>query len=113
MLLYLGHTWRDIAFVVNQCARYTFELKQSHDAALKQIGRYLKGAVDKGLVLDLDNNYNIDCYLDADCAGLYGYKDQQDPHCVQSRTGYAICLAGCPVLWVGKLQTEIALSILE
>ena len=24
-----------------------------------------------------------------------------------------MCLAGCPVLWVNKLQTEIALSTME
>jgi hypothetical protein len=33
--------------------------------------------------------------------------------CVKSRTGYVITLGGCLVLWVSKLQTEIALSTLE
>lgn len=33
--------------------------------------------------------------------------------CVRSRTGYVILLAGCPVLWKSKLQTEIALSTME
>ena len=27
--------------------------------------------------------------------------------------GYVITLAGCPVLWTSKLQTEIALSMIE
>jgi hypothetical protein len=40
-------------------------------------------------------------------------EDKQDPHCVQSRTGYVICLADCPVLWKSQLHTEIALSTME
>jgi hypothetical protein len=55
----------------------------------------------------------VDCYPDADFAGLYNHEDSQDPHCVRSRTGYVILLAGCPVLWKSKLQTEIALSTME
>ena len=78
MILYLGHTWPDIAFAVHQCARYTFEPKQSREAALKRIGCYLKGTLDKGLVLDPDDNYNVDCYPDADFAGLFGHKHPQD-----------------------------------
>lgn len=55
----------------------------------------------------------IDCYPDADFAGLYGQEDSQDPHCARSRTGYVILAFGCPVLWKSKLQTEIALSTME
>jgi hypothetical protein len=55
----------------------------------------------------------VDCYPDADFAGLYGHEDPQDPHCARSRTGYAINVFGCPVLWHSKLQTEIALSTME
>ena len=31
----------------------------------------------------------------------------------RSRTGYVICIANCPVVWVSKLQTDIALSTME
>jgi hypothetical protein len=55
----------------------------------------------------------IDCYPDADFAGLYGHEDSQDPHCARSRTGYIILAFNCPVLWRSKLQTEIALSTME
>ena len=71
MLLYLGHTRPGIAFAVHQCARYTFEPTHSRKVALKQIGRYLKGTLDMGLILDPDNNYNIDCYPDTDFSGLF------------------------------------------
>jgi hypothetical protein len=32
---------------------------------------------------------------------------------MKSRTGYVLTLAGCPLIWASKLQTEIALSTLE
>ena len=98
MLLYLRHTRPDIAFAVHQCARCTFEPKQSHEKALKRIGRYLMGIIDKGLIMCPTYNFNIDCYPDADFAGSWGHEHPQDPHCVRSRTGYVITFAGCPVL---------------
>jgi len=114
MLLYLtGHSRPDCSFAVHQCARYTFEPKFSHMAALKRIGRYLKGTVDKGLILDPSEELCLDCYPDADFAGLWGHEDPQDPHCARSRTGYVITLAGCPVLWKSSLQAEISLSAME
>ena len=55
----------------------------------------------------------LDLYVDADFAGLWGHEHDQDPVFVKSRTGYLITLGECPVIWVSKLQTEIALSTLE
>jgi hypothetical protein len=114
MLLYLsGHTRPDIAFAVHQCARYTFQPTHRHVTALKRIGRYLKGTHDKGLIMRPSKRIHVDCYPDADFAGLYNKEDAQDPHCVRSRTGYVICVANCPVIWRSKLQSEIALSTME
>ncbi len=56
---------------------------------------------------------DIDVYVDADFAGLWPYEDKQDPSCVKSRTGFVICISGCPIVWVSKLQNEIALSTME
>ena len=113
MLLYLGHSRPDISFATHQCARYTHSPKQSHENALIRIGRYLKGTLDKGLILTPSDSLKIDCYPDADFAGLWNRDDKHDPHCVRSRTGYVINLSNCPVLWKSKLQTEIALSTME
>ena len=113
MLLYLGHSRPDISFATHQCACYTHSPKQSHEDALKQIGRYLKGTLKQGLILNPSKTLKIDCYPDADFAGLWTRDDKQDPHCVRSWTGYVICLSNCPVLWKSKLQTEIALSTME
>jgi hypothetical protein len=69
--------------------------------------------MDKGLIMTPTDDPRVDCYPDADFAGLYGHEDVQDPHCARSRTGYVITAFGCPVLWRSKLQTEIALSTME
>jgi hypothetical protein len=113
MLLYLNHSRPDISFAMHQCARYTFAPKLSHENALMQIWRYLKGTIDKGLILTPSDAIKLDCYPDADFAGLWNRDDKQDPHCIQSCTGYVICLSDCPVLWVSKLQSEISFSTIE
>ena len=100
MMLYLcSHSHPKIAFVVHQCVRCTCEPKRSHEVALKRIGQYLKGCIDKGLILDPTDDFNINCYPDANFAGLWGHEDPQDPHSVRSCTDYVITLAGCPILW--------------
>ena len=114
MLLYLSSNSRpDIQFAVHQCARFTHNPKKSHAEAVKRICRYLQGTKHKGLEFTLTKQMELDCYVDADFAGLWNYESDQDPVCVKSRTGYVITLGGCPVTWVSKLQTEIALSTLE
>lgn len=114
MLLYLsGHTRPDLSFAVHQCARYTFAPTKRHEQALLRIGRYLKGTVDKGILLDPTHDLHLDCYPDADFAGLWNHEKADDPHCVRSRTGYVITLAHCPIIWASKMQTEIALSTME
>ena len=55
----------------------------------------------------------VDCYADADFAGLWGHEDPQDPICARSRTGFVVTFANCTLLWVSKLQTYIALSTLH
>ena len=60
---------------------------------------------------DLPNlSEGLDCYVDADYAGLFAHEDDQDPVSVKSRTGFVLTLFGCPILWSSKLQAEISLS---
>jgi hypothetical protein len=116
MMMYLCNNSRpNIAFAVNQCARYTHHPTEKHGQYLKHIGRYLKGTRTKGLILNPNKNdiLKIDCYADADFAGLWNSEDEQDPHCVKSRTGFIVMIANCPVIWKSKLQSEIALSTME
>ena len=55
----------------------------------------------------------MDCYVNANFAGLWNSEDEQDPICVKSGTGFLIMFMGCPFTWVSKLQTQIALSTME
>ena len=73
----------------------------------------LKGTLDKGLILDPTDDLSVDCYPDADFAGLWGHEDPQDPHSVRSRTGYIITLSGCPILWKSSMQNLVALSSMD
>ena len=116
MLMYLASNSRpDIAFAVHQCARFTHAPRASHEQAVKRILRYLIGTKSRGLVFspNSDGSLQLDCFVDADFAGLWGSEDDQDPISVKSRTGYVLTLNGCPLQWVSKLQTEIALSTME
>jgi hypothetical protein len=103
----------DIAYAVHQCARFTHCPRASHAIGVKRILRYLQGTKDKGLILQPSPTIGVDCYVDADFAGLYGSEDAQDPICSKSRTGCVITLANCPLVWASKLQTETALSTME
>jgi hypothetical protein len=51
--------------------------------------------------------------LDADFANGWNASDCEEPSSVYSKTGYVIMYAGCPIIWVSKLQTEVALSTTE
>jgi len=111
MLLYVSSNTRpDIQFAVHQVARFSHSPRKSHGQALKRIVRYLLETRTRGLLFTPDLNSGLDCYVDADFAGMYGYEDEQDPVSVKSRTGFVLTLFGCPVLWSSKLQAEITLS---
>jgi len=114
MLQYLqGHSRPDLTYAVSQCARFSHSPKRSHEVALERIGQYLKGTVDKGLILSPTALEDVDVFVDADFAGLWPYEDKCDPVSVKSRTGYVITVASCPVIWTSKLQIGIALSTME
>ena len=55
----------------------------------------------------------VDCYVNANFAGLFQYEDNQWPICVESRTGFILIFSGCPLMWASKLLSEIALSMTE
>ena len=70
--------------------------------------------MEEGLILrPKKDNFDIECHVDADFAGLYAVEDVMDPSCVKSRTGYVISICGCPVVWVSRLQTDIATATME
>jgi hypothetical protein len=114
MLLYLSTNTRpDIAFVVSQVARFSHSSKQYHASAVKQIFCYLSRTWDKGTIVKPTNTLQLDCYIDADFAGLYKCDPDASPTSAKSRLGFIISLGGVPLVWRSQLQSEISLSTIE
>ena len=111
MLMYLSaNTCPDISYAVHQVARFSHAPSNSHAIAVCHILCYLQITKTVGLILKPDNNQRVDCYVDADFAGLFAVENNQDPISVKSCTQYVILYKGSPLLWVSKLQAQIALS---
>ena len=114
MLMYVAANTRpDIAFAVHQAARFSHAPRNSHATAVKRILRYLKGTKEKGFKLCPNATHQVDCYVDADFAGNFAVENPTSPESVKSRTGYILLYRGSPLLWVSKLQTQLALSTME
>ena len=114
MIFYLtSNTIPDISFAVHQCGRFSNNTKTSHKTTMKNICRYLPGTKYNSIVFNPSNKIEVDCYADADFEGLWRHKDPQDLMCARSTTGFVLTFANCPLLWVSKIQTDIALSTLH
>jgi len=74
---------------------------------------YLFRTADKGTIVKATDKLELDCYVDADFAGLYCCEPDENPTSAKSRTGYIIVLGGFPLVLKSQLQTEISLSTLE
>ena len=109
----MQNTRPDIAFAMHQCAWFCNNPKCLHEKAVKDIAWYLWLTRANGLILKPNGNFCLDAYSDSDFAGLW-HKDHAHLHeSILSQTGYVITLAGAPIHWVSKLQTEIVLSTTE
>jgi len=109
-LMYLAcFTRPDIAYSVNQCAKYMANPGPSHVQAAKRILAYLKGTKDKKLTytrsLDPTVANVLSCYADSDHAG--------DPDSRRSVTGFVCMLNGGAVSWQSVRQQVVALSSAE
>ena len=114
MLMYLSANTRpDIAYAVHQAARFSHAPRNSHAVAVRHILQYLHKTKTMGITLKPTSDQCVDCYVDADFAGLFAIENNEDPISVKSRTGYVILYKGSPLLWVSKMQTQIALSTME
>jgi hypothetical protein len=106
MLMYLANNTRpDIAYAVHQAARFTHHPRQSHAVGVKKIAQYFKQIKFEGMFISPQDSLRVDCYVDADFAGLFTVTDKKDPVCVKSRTVYVILLKGAPLLWASKMQS--------
>ena len=106
MMVYLSsNAHLEIQFAVHQSAYFTHCPRSNHEEAVKHICQYLQGVKGRGLTFQPNTNLHLDCYIDADFAGLWNYDNDPDPVCVKSQTGYVLTLGGCPIQWSSKLQS--------
>ena len=111
MMLYLtSNTRPDISFSVHQCAGFTHNTKASHKATVNRIFWYLQDTKDNDLVSNPSKKLVTNCYADAYFAELWGHENTQDPIFARSRTGFVVTFENCTLLWVSKLQIDIAPS---
>jgi hypothetical protein len=107
MLLYLSTNTRpDISFAVSQVARFCHNPKQSHASAIKTIVRCLCHCTcEIGMIIKPTGDLSVDCYVDADFAGLHGRDPNYSPSlATKSCTGYTITLVG------GRLPHHLEVS---
>jgi hypothetical protein len=97
----------DISFAVHQCARFCKEPMTLHEKAVERIIYYLQCTRDKPLIMKPNKNLSFDAYCDNDFAGVWHQEFALLRDSCLSRTGCIIVLAGVPIHWSRKLQTEI------
>jgi hypothetical protein len=104
----------DSTCAVHQAARFVADPRISHGKAVKWLGRYLKGSMDKGLIYKPQLNTGFEVYVDASFTGDWDTTNAEwDRDTARSRTGFVISYAGCPIIWISRLQSKIALSTIE
>lgn len=118
LLLWISCKTRpDISYAVSAAARFMSNPKPEKYRAVIRIGRYLRGTKKRGLILRPDvNEPKFEVFVDSDFAGAYSTSQENprtDSSLARSRTGYILCFAGAPLLWVSKLKGKIALSTIE
>ncbi|KAL0561433.1 hypothetical protein IC582_001860 [Cucumis melo] len=104
-LLYLIASRHDIACAIGVCARFQFDPRASHLAAVKRIIKYVHGTSDFGILYSYDTNSIFVGYCDADWA-----------RCSDDRK---ITYWGCfflgnnLIFWFSKKHNCVSLSIAE
>ena len=97
-LIYLSNTRLDTCFVVNT-------LRHVHLIAAKHILRYLKGTVDYGLKCEVNQNINLEGYVDS-----YWERSTIDR---KSTLGCCFSMGSRVISWFSRKKSCVALSTAE
>ncbi|MBW0508392.1 hypothetical protein O181_048107, partial [Austropuccinia psidii MF-1] len=102
MLLYIAQATRpDIMFLVNFLARFSMNTTPKHWAALDHLIAYMRGSLDKALVIQLtEYDKSLKVYVDVNWGGEGS----------RSQHGFIVFLMGAPIAWNSKRQTCMASS---
>ena len=60
-----------------------------------------------------NGTYSVDCYSDADFAGLYNVDPPEDRSSAKSRMGWLIKIGGCNLVWKSQLIDAVCLATAE
>ena len=99
-LLYLSTKTRpDIAYAINNIARFCSNPTKEHWTATRRIFRYLRGTANCGLLYKKTDSDALVGYSDADWGG--------DPDDLKSTSGYCFQIGGTLVSWKSKKQSSV------
>eukprot|EP00957_Ditylum_brightwellii_P104204 7936816-Ditylum_brightwellii.AAC.1 len=116
MLMYLAaNSQPGIAMTVHQYARYLQNPRKIHEKAIKRIAHYLTSTMCThlgqkghcGTRINPTNDLTLDYFVDTHFYGLWGSQ------LCKSCTGFVLTLGGTSILWISKLQSEMACSTME
>ena len=126
--MYLTNTRPDICFVVKTLNQFLTDLRHVHLIATKHILRYLRGTIDYGLKYEVNQNINLEGYVDLDWAGSAIDRKRtsgccfsmgsgviswfsKKPSCVELNTAEAeyvtACSSICEAVWIRKLLSDL------
>ncbi|KAL7483323.1 hypothetical protein ACHAW6_008977 [Cyclotella cf. meneghiniana] len=109
----LGQTSRpDILHAAHQPAKYSAEPRPEHGEAIEYIVKYVRATCHVGIHFKPDASKGFHCYYNTDFAGNWNKEfTAMDPSISNSRNGWIVFYAACPIIWASKLQSQVALSM--
>ena len=99
------NTRLDICFVVNTLSQFLEDPRHVHLISIKHILRYLKGTVDYELKYYMNQNINLEVYVDSDWIGSATDR--------KSTLGCCFSLGSGVTSWSSRKQYRVALSTTE
>ena len=100
-LIYLAHTWLDIAYSVSVISQFMHDPREPHLHVAYRV-HYLKGNPRKGILFKKNDTLALEAYIDADYIGSIVDR--------RSIAGYCTFLRGNLVTWKSKKQNVVARS---
>ena len=104
-LIYLAHTWADIAYSMSVISQFMHDPREPHLQAAYRVLHYLKGNPGKGILFKKNNTLALEAYIDSDYTGSLVDR--------RSTTGYCTFLGGNLVTWRSKKQNVVVRSSAE
>ena len=99
-LIFLTATRPDIMFAISMLLRFMHYASEVHLQVVKQIVRYVKGAVDYGVKYTHSQNFQFHGYSDSDQGGSIDD--------MKSTTGYCFSFGSCIFSWSSKKQDIVS-----